>query len=329
MAPALDSALVRKLRGMERRFAILSHYGPGTGSGLSIEFRPDRDQNSIDLHRRRLLVGLRPFIGDSQMEAVVPVAVEMAMDQTRWQTLPFDPEAFGCPEPLFLLLEQRKTLLRMESDKSFRTSQRLLLYARLKSRRLEESDSFRKGKTFILDPYHLGQRVLLSLSGSQVLFPDRRYPARFYLLKPFFGFPARDPTGNSFRPGATCSARRIPRKDLRRRPGKEPFSGSNGTKCSTGISVPPDPLPSLSETFPNRFRAIRLPGIFRLLPETIENLPGIRRHGLFEKKGKREKKREERGWDWRQKTPWTREGRTFRPLNLPRRLLPSSNGTNG
>lgn len=188
MAPALDSALVRKLRGMERRFAILSHYGPGTGSGLSIEFRPDRDQNSIDLHRRRLLVGLRPFIGDSQMEAVVPVAVEMAMDQTRWQTLPFDPEAFGCPEPLFLLLEQRKTLLRMESDKSFRTSQRLLLYARLKSRRLEESDSFRKGKTFILDPYHLGQRVLLSLSGSQVLFPDRRYPARFYLLKPFFGF---------------------------------------------------------------------------------------------------------------------------------------------
>ena len=188
MAPALDSALVRKLRGMERRFAILSHYGPGTGSGLSIEFRPDRDQNSIDLPRRRLLVGLRPFIGDSQMEAVVPVAVEMAMDQTRWQTLPFDPEAFGCPEPLFLLLEQRKTLLRMESDKSFRTSQRLLLYARLKSRRLEESDSFRKGKTFILDPYHLGQRVLLSLSGSPVFFPDKRYPARFFLLKPFYGF---------------------------------------------------------------------------------------------------------------------------------------------
>ena len=190
MAPVLDSELVRKLRGMERRFAILSHYGQqGNGGGLSIEFRADRDQNSIDPHRRRLIIGLRPFIDDPQMEAVLPVAVELAMDQSRWQTFPFDPEAYGCPEPLFLLLEQRKTLLRMEQDRSSRTFHRLLLYVRLKSRRMEKSDSFRKGKTFILDPYQLGQRVLLSLSGSPVAFPERLYPVRFFVLKPFFGFP--------------------------------------------------------------------------------------------------------------------------------------------
>ncbi len=189
MAPAIDPDMSRKLRGMERRFAILSHYGQqGIGGGLSIEFRSDRDHSGIDSRRRRLVIGLRPFINDPQMEVVVPVVVDLAMDQARWQTLPFDPEAYGCPEPLFLLLEQRKTLWRMESDPSPRILQRILLYAGLKSRRLDESDRFRKGKTFILDPYHLGQRVLLALSGGPESFPDHRYPVRAFLLKPFSGF---------------------------------------------------------------------------------------------------------------------------------------------
>ena len=189
MASAIDPGLTRKLRGMERRFAILSHYGQqGPGNGLSIEFRSDRDQIGIDSRRRRLVIGLRPFIDDPQMDEVVPVVVEMALDQARWQALPFDSERYGCPEPLFLLLEQGKTLRRMDSGSSARLSSRIGLYARLKSRRIEESDVFRRGRTFIFDPYHLGERVLLGLSGGAVNFPEKLYPMRSFLLKPLSGF---------------------------------------------------------------------------------------------------------------------------------------------
>uniref|UniRef100_A0A7C3QX85 VWA domain-containing protein n=1 Tax=Leptospirillum ferriphilum TaxID=178606 RepID=A0A7C3QX85_9BACT len=191
MPEGVDPVLVGKLRGMERRYAILSHFGEGTGGKLSMVFRADRDYTGIDAGRGRLVIGLRPFVRHPRMEEVVPVVLEMALDQVRWQAKSFDPEKYGCPEPLFSILEQGKTLYRLETGTDPRFPRRIRLYARLKSERLLETDSFRRGRTFILDPYQLGQRVLLEQAGGIRSFPDQIYPVRMFLMKPLYGFGRR------------------------------------------------------------------------------------------------------------------------------------------
>lgn len=175
MIAAHDPAVSRRLKGLEKRFSILASYSAeGTGT-FRVQLRPDRDSGEFDRTRRLLVVGVRPFLGADRLADLSYLAVSEALGHALWQDFPFDPEAQGCPRPLFELLETSRihvsgTAGRASSD-PFRTE-----YFSLRGIRSFPKRRTLSGWLSIFDPYVLGKRVLFRRSGAQVLLPHESSP---------------------------------------------------------------------------------------------------------------------------------------------------------
>ncbi|MHB8544609.1 MAG: hypothetical protein ACYC9S_11505 [Leptospirales bacterium] len=190
MSRAHDPGISQKLRGLERRFAILLHFAGTETLSLSIELSAERDLSRLDRARRRLQVGLRPYVKHPALDELVPLAVEEALSQARWVEGGFDPELYGCPVPLFEILELGRILGRIRRSPTSSHASGLALYLDLKCRRFLELRSFRKGPRYVLDPFFLGRCVFFRREKARISFPHVSFPIRCFLLKPVSGFSA-------------------------------------------------------------------------------------------------------------------------------------------
>lgn len=182
-----DPRLSQKLRGLERRYAILLHFSGSETLSVSIELRGDRDLSRFDPVRHRLQVGLRPYVKHPDLDELVPLAIEEALSQARWVEGGFDPEVYGCPVPLFEILEIARTVERIRHSPGV-SLPRLELFLNLSCRRFLELRTFRKGAHYLLDPFFLGRCVFFRRENAEVIFPHHSFPFRCFLLKPISGF---------------------------------------------------------------------------------------------------------------------------------------------
>ncbi len=188
MSRTLDPGLSGKLKGLERRFAILSHFSGSNPWSISIELSGKRDISRFDPSRHRMHVGVRPYVRHPSLEDLVPLAIEEALAQVRWKIDGFEPERYGCPVALFEILESGRIFPHLGNSPDSHHSDRLALFLELKCRRSLELLSWRRGSHFGLDPFFLGQCVLFGRLGVDFIPVDRSHPIRCFFLKPLAGF---------------------------------------------------------------------------------------------------------------------------------------------
>lgn len=182
MKTGYDPAVSRRLKGLERRFSILASYTAGGTGTFRVQLRPDRDGGEFDRSRRLLMVGVRPFLGADRLADLSYLAVAETLGHALWQDSPFNPEADGCPRPLFELLETSRIHVSGAAGQSasgpFRTD-----YFSLRGVRAFPGRRAFSGWLTIFDPYILGKKVLFRRSGALVPLPHEASP---FLTRAFF-----------------------------------------------------------------------------------------------------------------------------------------------